>query len=283
MLTAVYICDPVRHENNSKTFLITRPQSLMQRNSIRTMGNRSNVSGFNKVYPFRALTKSRLFEDVADQIKEAVFKGAIKPGECLPSERELCSLFQVGRPTIREALRTLSVLGLIEVGRGQKGSVVKDYDISQYLKEIRKQLSYLIRADKNTLKELWEVRKYLEWGVARSAAENATEEDFKRVAQLIRKMEDCGKDIEGYYPLGTAFHQQLAAATRNKVFYMIWEMIHEVLLRGYIPLLKEMFPDGPEQLLKANKNLFEAIQSRDSQAIDRAVAIHAEDENVFLN
>jgi len=112
------------------TFFITQPQSSMQRTINRTVENRSNVRDYNKVYPFKALKKSRLFEGVTDQIKEAIFKNVIKPGDCLPPERELCKLFQVGRPTIREALRTLSVLGLIEVSRGQKGSVVKEYDKS---------------------------------------------------------------------------------------------------------------------------------------------------------
>jgi len=234
-----------------------------------------------KTFPFKALKKTRLFEDVAEQIKQAIFEGQLQPGDRLPSERELGELFDVGRPTIREALRTLAVLGLIEVNRGQKGSTVKKYDIAQYLDAVRKQLSWLIQADQQTLIELWEVRKYLEMGIAHSAAANATESDFKKIEQLVKRMEACGNDIEAYYPLGTEFHQQMAAVTKNKIFYMVWEMFHEILLRGYIPILKDLFPEGPKKLLHANKILFRAIKSRDSQAIDRAIETHAEEENVF--
>lgn len=234
-----------------------------------------------KAFPFKALKKTRLFEDVAEQIKQAIFEGQLQPGDRLPSERELGELFDVGRPTIREALRTLAVLGLIEVSRGQKGSTVKKYDIAQYFNAVRKQLSWLIQADQQTLIELWEVRKYLEMGVAHSAAANATDSDFKKIEQLVKRMEACGNDIEAYYPLGTEFHAQLAAVTKNKIFYMIWEMFHEILLRGYVPILKNLFPEGPKRLLHVNKVLFKAIKSRDHQAIDHAIEIHAEEENVF--
>ena len=231
--------------------------------------------------PFRALKKTRLFEDVAEQIKQAIFEGQLQPGDRLPSERGLSELFDVGRPTIREALRTLTVLGLVEVRRGQKGSTVKKYNITQYFDEVRKQLSWLIQADNQTLIELWEVRKYLDIGIAHSAAANATKSDFKKLEQLIKKMEACGNDIEAYYPIATEFHQQLGAATKNKIFYMIWEMFHDILLRGYIPILKDLFPEGPKRVLHANKTLFRAIKSGDHQAIDNAINLHTEEEKLF--
>ena len=74
---------------------------------------------------FKQIKKTRIYEEVADQIQRAIFDGELKHGDSLPSERELCKVFGVGRQAIREALRTLSVMGLIEINSDIKGSVPK--------------------------------------------------------------------------------------------------------------------------------------------------------------
>lgn len=231
--------------------------------------------------PFKPLKKTRLYEEVAAQIKQAIYEGTLRPGDRLPSERELCRIFEVGRPTVREALRTLSVMGLVEIHRGTKGSTVKESDVAQYMEAIREQLAWLIRADEKTLKELWEVRKYIEWGISHSVAERATQRDLRKLDRLIEKMEACQEDIETYFSLAVEFHQQLALATQNKIFFLIWEMFHDILLKGYVPILRQIFPQGPGKLLEANRALMKAIKSREPQAIDEAMALHAAEEDFF--
>lgn len=235
----------------------------------------------NQSLPFKALVKTRLYEEVAEQIKQAIFDGQLKPGDRLPSERELCKVFNVGRPTIREALRTLTVMGLLETGHGYKGSVVRENDITQYMDAMREQLSWLIKADQKTLKELWEVRKFIELGIAQSVAIHASREDMERLEQQIEKMKAAGKDIDTYFDLAVEFHQQLAQATGNKIFFLIWEMFHDILLKGYVPILNDLFPEGPAKLLEVNILMLEAIKSKDPKRIDRAMEIHADEECFF--
>lgn len=174
-----------------------------------------------KFLPFKPLRKIRLYEEVAEQIKKTMFNGQLKPGDHLPPERELCEIFNVGRPTIREALRTLSIMGLIEVNTGKRGSTVKDCDITQYMEAMREQLSCLIKGDEKTIRDLWEVRKYIELGIAHSLATNATKGDFEKLDQFIRKMEACKKDIQAYFPIALEFHKEMALSTKNKVFFLI--------------------------------------------------------------
>ena len=231
--------------------------------------------------PFTPPKKTRLYEDVAEQIKQAIYDGVLKPGDHLPSERELCGVFNVGRPTIREALRTLTVMGLLETNHGFKGSVVKENDITQYMESVREQLSWLIKTDKKTLKELWEVRKYIELGIAHLVANNARPDDFNKIDALILKMKLCGKDAKAYFTLAVEFHRQLALASGNKIFYLIWEMFHDILLKGYMPNLNELFPEGCEKLLEVNTEMLEAIKSRDTERIDKAMEAHASSENLF--
>ncbi|MBW1955376.1 MAG: FadR family transcriptional regulator [Deltaproteobacteria bacterium] len=233
------------------------------------------------IFPFRPLKKKRLYEEVADQIKQAIYDGQISPGDRLPSEREFSQLFGVGRPTIREALRTLSVMGLIEINPGFKGAVVKDIDITRYMEAVREQLAWLINTDEHTLKELWEVRKYIELGIAHAVAANATKKEIHELEQLIKEMKACTDDIEAYFHLAVEFHQRLALMSRNKIFFIIWEMFHDVLLRGYMPILKDIFPDGPDKLLEANLVLVKAIKSGDPEAIEKAMEFHVREEKFF--
>ncbi|MGD9124041.1 MAG: FadR/GntR family transcriptional regulator [Desulfarculaceae bacterium] len=235
----------------------------------------------NKSLPFKQVKRSRLYEDVADQIKQAIFEGQLKPGDSLPSERVLSEMFGVGRPTIREALRILDIMGLIEINSGIKGSKVKQVDITQYLETMRDQLASLIHLNEETIDNLSEVREFVELGIAHAAARNATPQDFKRLHRLIAEMEACGEDIYAYFPVATEFHQELALATKNSIFYIIWNMFHDILLKGYMPMLEELFPEGPSRLLEPNKVLLKAIESGDPQAIEQAMEFHAEQERSF--
>lgn len=235
----------------------------------------------SKGLPFRQVKRARLYEKVADQIKMAILDGLLEPGDSLPSERELGEMFGVGRPTIREALRILHLMGFIEINRGIRGSIVREIELTQYLETIREHLAYLIHVDDQSIRNLWEVRKYVELGIAHSAARNATKEDIEDLEQLIREMEACGSDIHAYFPIAVEFHQKLALASGNSVFYIIWNMFHDVLLKGYMPQVDDLFPKGPEGLLKSNRILLSAIKSGDLAKIDQAMQIHAEEERLF--
>jgi DNA-binding FadR family transcriptional regulator len=190
-------------------------------------------------------------------------------------------MFQVGRPTIREALRTLGIMGLIEVRTGQKGSIVRAGDIGQYVETLRIQLSWLIKADEKTLEELWEVRKPIERAIAHAAAANATAKDLGKLEELIRNMEALAGDIQAYFGLALQFHRELAHATGNRVYPLIWRLLDDILIRSYVPNLKRLFPKGPARLFHGNRVLLEAIRSKDPAGIDRALEIHAEAENIF--
>lgn len=230
---------------------------------------------------FTQVKKTRLYEEIAEQIKKAIFDGGLKTGDSLPSERELSRMFGVGRPAVREALRTLSVMGLIEVNAGLKGSVVKEVDLTRYLDTLQRQLAWMIQVDEQTMKEMWEVRHSLELGIAHSVALNATDEDFRRLDALMDEMDACGDDIYEYFPVAVEFHRQLALCTKNKVYYIVWQFIHDALLKGYTPILDKLFPEGPGKLREPNRMLLKAIKSRDAKAIDRAMEIHAQEEDFF--
>jgi len=231
--------------------------------------------------PFKKIQRSRLYDEIAEQIKKAIRSGQLKPGDRLPSERELSQAFDVGRPAVREALRLLSAMDLIVINMGKKGSVVKETDVTRYMSAIREQLSWLIKTDKRGLHELWEVRKYIELGIAHSAATNSTKKEINKLEQLMKAMEASSNDIHKYFELAVEFHETLALASKNKIFYIVWGMFEDILLKGYLPIIDDLFPEGPGKLLEANRLLLKAIKSKDSEAINKAMELHANDENLF--
>ena len=231
--------------------------------------------------PYKPLKKTRLYEQVVEQIQQTIINGKLQPGDRLPSERDLAGMFHVGRPTIRESLRTLGIMGLIEVRTGQKGSIVRICDISHYVETLRIQLSWMIKADERTIQELWEVRKPIERGIAHASAKNATSKDMKELGGMIQRMEASIGDIKSYFRLALQFHSKLAHATHNRVYPLIWRLLDDILFQAYIPKIDRLFSKGPSKLFFGNKVLLKAIQSGDPAMIDQALETHAEVENMF--
>ena len=234
-----------------------------------------------KKIQYKPLKKNRLYEDVADQIKKTIFNGDLKPGEQLPSERDLAEMFNVGRPTIREALRTLGVLGLIESNQGFKGSVVKEIDIAQYFEAMGEQFVWMIEANEKSFQEIWEVRKYVELGIAHLVSENASQQEIKILEKYIAQMEESVDDIRKYFRLAMDFHLELAQISKNKMFHFIWKLFYEICVKGS-PVLEGMYPDKIIKLLECNKMMLEAIKSKDPDKIDRAMSKHVEEE-ILIN
>lgn len=104
-------------------------------------------------------------------------------------------MFGVGRPTVREALRVLVSMGLIEIGSGIKGSTDRDVDVTHYMEAVRQQMAHMIKIDEETIRHLWEVRQYIELGIPLTAAERATPQDIKNLQRCLARMEACGEDI----------------------------------------------------------------------------------------
>lgn len=229
-----------------------------------------------KKLKYAPLKKKRLYEEVADQLKKSIFKGDLEPGDQLPSERELSVMFDVGRPTIREALRTLSVLGLIESNPGFKGSVVKKIELSQYLDAMSEQFAWMIQADEQSFEEISEARKYIELGIAHTVAQQADENDFAELEQDLDKLDACVDDPKKYLKGAAEFHFKLARLSNNRIYHMIWKLFYDICFKG-ASIMKDMYDPVP-RLLEANRVMLDAIKSRDPDKIDRAMKFHAEME-----
>jgi DNA-binding FadR family transcriptional regulator len=183
---------------------------------------------------FRTASQSRIFQDVVNQIQEAILEGKLKTGDILPSERELKETFNISRGTLREALRVLEQKGLIEIKLGiGGGSVVKALNTEQ----ISESLALLIRTQNVSLNHLAEFREGIEGIITARAAERATETDIEVLKKLLEKAHVCiekgSSHRDAFIDIDKQVHLTLAKITGNPIYQSLMVSVHENIHRYY--------------------------------------------------
>ena len=184
---------------------------------------------------FKAARQNRIFQDVVDQIQEAILGGALKPGDMLPPERELKETFAISRGTLREALRVLEQKGLIEIRLGVNGgAVVKAEDTTSQFSD---SLDLLIRFQKISLDHLAEFREGVEGTVAAVAAQRAVKSDISQLEALLQAAgTHVAKGAAGwgdFLIVDRQIHQELARITGNPIYIFVNKMVHDNIQRYY--------------------------------------------------
>jgi GntR family transcriptional repressor for pyruvate dehydrogenase complex len=174
---------------------------------------------------FKPIRQEKLSVKIMNQIKTLILEGELKPGDPLPPERELMKLLNVSRPSIREALKSLEGMGLLETAQGNR-TVVRSLASGRMIEP----LHHLLKDDFNIVFEIIEVRKAIEAWNAYYAAKRATPEDIERLEENIESMrvqlETDGLSLERE---DADFHLAISEATHNKVQTHIMFTIYDIL------------------------------------------------------
>jgi len=183
---------------------------------------------------FETARQTKVFQDVVQQIQEAIFDGRLRAGDMLPAERELKEMFKVSRGTLREALRVLEQKGLIEIRLGVGGgSLVKHVDTEQ----ISESLGLLIRSQKVSLNHLAEFREDLEGIVAAHAARLCSQRAGGRLDDLLKNAKECVRRgaaaRDEFIRADKQLHLELARITGNPIYISVLHSIHDNIHRYY--------------------------------------------------
>ncbi|MCW7755289.1 FadR family transcriptional regulator [Desulfobotulus sp. H1] len=176
---------------------------------------------------FEKAKQNRMFQDVVDQIQEAILEGRMMMGDKLPPERELKEVFQVSRGTLREALRVLEQKGLIEIRLGVGGGA---FVREVAMEPVTEGLALLLRRNRVSAGELSEFRKDLESGIAALAARRAGFDDVLLLKDFLKEMAKALKepfDWEAVIAADNRFHLALGEIAGNLVYRTIQATIHE--------------------------------------------------------
>ncbi|MHB1315778.1 MAG: FadR/GntR family transcriptional regulator [Christensenellales bacterium] len=213
------------------------------------------------------IKKTRLYEEIVKQMQGLIKNGTLKPGDKLPPERELALSLNVSRTAIREALRSLEMMGFIESKVGE-GTYIRQITMNNVIDPFFSILSQ----DEKLILELYEVRFVLDVEIARLAAKRITPEKIEKIQQALNLMEaeveSGGKGIKG----DDAFHAELANATENQVMIDIIRMCSDILSTARQATLD--IPGHNLRALADHKGIFEAVQAGDEIKAANAMREH---------
>jgi len=215
---------------------------------------------------FRAIEQRKVSAQIVDQVKSLIANGKLKPGDALPPERELMKVFNVSRPTLREALNTLSTMGFVQMAQRRRTRVK-----SLVPSNITEPLHHLLKEDVKVSIELVEARSIIETGNARLAAKRATESDIEHMQECLEKMERKLKENKSFTDEDAAFHLAIAEATHNKIqthlMFSIYDLLKEKVGLCY-------YDDDKDTLIQQHTDIIEAIKSGDEAEAHRAMEEH---------
>jgi DNA-binding FadR family transcriptional regulator len=187
---------------------------------------------------FKQVKQNKAYQDVVEQIQEAITAGTLASGSLLPAERELKEQFGVSRGTLREALRVLEQKGLIKIRTGVSGGSVVRETNSDNLSD---HLGLLIRSCAVSLKDLAEFREEVEGGVAALAAQRAGNEDLVKLDKLLAEAKahltrgNAGWD--DFIRTDEQMHLTLARMSGNLLFQTVLESLYVNIHTYYVKYL----------------------------------------------
>src|SRR6202451_1158345 len=225
---------------------------------------------------FEVVRKNKVYKEVAKQIERLIIK-KLKPGDKLPSERELAELLQVSRSSIRDAIRSLELVGLVEPRQGT-GTMVRELSggakISPFANALERK--------REQVTELLDFRKMLEPPLAARAATHASVEEISEMEEILRRQEEKQAQGEAAVAEDAEFHYNIALASGNGVVLKVLDIIMDLLRETRERSLQL---DGrPQKSLAGHRRILAAIKRHDGEAAKAAMRRHIEDvEEIVLD
>lgn len=215
------------------------------------------------------VAKKGVAEQVTQRVLALIQSGVLKPGDRLPAERELAAQLGVGRPSLREALRALSLLGVLDI---RQGDGVRVAALSP--ERLLQPLHFLVSLEADNLDMLFEARAVLEAGLTRLAAEHLSETDLEQLKHYVDQGETVLDDPEAFLELDVAFHKVITEAAGNALLRQIVQSLG-VLTRASRSLTVNL-PGVRVRSHEDHTAIYQALFARDVEAAGRAMQRHLE-------
>ncbi len=223
----------------------------------------------------KPVERNTLVESVVDQLLALIKDGSLAPGERLPSERDLMKSLNVGRSTVREALRSLVMMNLVDMRPGQ-GSFIKEMSLSSIINP--EMLSTLM--DRNLTADLLETRKMIEPPAIELAAKRATAEELVNLQSIVdecRKLHARGNSTA---EPSARLHLEITHCTHNGVLVMFIESVLGLLTERGTQL--ELHRGYYDWEINSHQELVDALIARDGHLAHRLMARHLEESFRWL-
>jgi len=213
------------------------------------------------------IKSTRIYEEIVRQIKGMIAEGRLKSGDQLPPERDLAEKFLVSRTSVREALRALESVGLIEIRPGE-GTFVREVSVEALIEP----LALVLLSQRALTEELFEARRLLEPAIAGLAARRATADEIQEMERIL---EAQAKEItSGNTGLAqdAAFHAAIGTAAHNRAITRIVHAVMDLLSQNREESIGT--PGRPTRSHEDHRRILAAIRAGDAAAAERAMLDH---------
>jgi GntR family transcriptional repressor for pyruvate dehydrogenase complex len=206
-------------------------------------------------------------QSVVNRVLDLVRTGMLRAGDRLPSERELIEIFSISRPSLREALRALAMLGVVDTRHGG-GAYITDLEARKLLAP----LDFFLSLSQSNLGDAFESRRIVELEIVRKAAGMASADDVADLKAMITAHETIQNDPVGFRILDSRFHARLSAAAGNvvleRIAYGLYNMGLDIRRRATMSfaLIRQSTGD--------HVRIVDAIAARDPEGAAGAMGVH---------
>ena len=216
---------------------------------------------------FTVVSRSTLPEEVANRLLTLIREQELRPGAKLPAERNLARMMDVSRPVVREALRALALMRVVDIRQGD-GSYITSLEPKQLIAH----LDFVFAKDSVALVQLLEARRVVEAGNARLAACRVTETGLAALEELVASLASCIDDPGRFSELDIALHEAVCAAANN---FLLSQFMNIVSTLGKVSRERTGgLRQVREAALQDHRRIVEALRARDPDAAERAMLSH---------
>jgi len=214
--------------------------------------------------------RGRVSTEIVTNLKQHIAGGKLKAGDRLPAERDLADQFEVSRSSVREALHTLEMTGLIESRQGG-GTFVREASIDT----IKEPLSSLLVTQPGAITDILDARRMIEPPLAQRASQRATPEQISALSRALEDQERAVATGQSSVDEDSRFHHLLAEATGNRVIVALVEALMEILYISRERYLQSS--DRAHISLRGHRRILDAIAAHHPEAAYKAMLEHLED------
>jgi GntR family transcriptional regulator, transcriptional repressor for pyruvate dehydrogenase complex len=218
---------------------------------------------------FRTVSKGAVAEDIVAQLLSMIREKKLRPGDKLPPERDLAVMMNVSRPSLREALRTLSVMGVIVLRHGS-GIYVTALEPAKLVAH----LDFVFSLDDSTYLQLFETRKMLEPPICALAAQRITEEEMAQLEECLTRSRMGLTDYEAYLQADLDLHEIIATAARNPLLQRFMSSLRS--LGKASRQRTATLPGIVEQTIQDHQSIIQALRDQQPEAARLAMLVHLE-------
>jgi len=215
----------------------------------------------------QSIKRRRLHEDIVQQFHALVRDGALRHGDRLPSEREMAEQFNVSRSSVREAIRSLELQGLV-ISRPGAGTFINTESLDSVVALVAATLS----RDVARLRDVFEMRHLLEPPIAALAAQRATPEEVVQMQEVLKEQERQIAQGQTGVEADTAFHFTMASATHNTALLKVVSAVEDILQRSRDQSLQE--PGRSLRSLASHRQILQMVEARNAAGAQRAMEHH---------